>query len=378
MSYFVTGATGFIGRHLVERLLEREGDIHVLVREESQEKLEALRERWGAGDRVKPVIGDLAEPLLGVSEEDRAALQGRRALLPPRGDLRHDRRRGAQPPAQRQRHPARRRPRQRARRGPLPPRLLDRGRGRVRGHFTEDSFDEGQKLTHPYHRTKYEAEKLVRQGVGAVARVPALGRRRQLQDRRDGQDRRALLLLQGDPEGPPHAAGVVPARRHRGRQDEHRPVDYVAAAMDHIAHLPGLDGQAFHLVDPKMRSARRGHQHLRPGRPRAADGHARRQEDDRHAAEGRAVLRHEAAGAQGHPRARCSPTSASRTRSSSTSALKPTLRRARHQARAATARASSCRRSRTTPTSCGTTGSATSTPTSSRTAPSRARSTARP
>jgi nucleoside-diphosphate-sugar epimerase len=30
MAYFVTGPTGFIGRHLVERLLEREGDIHVL------------------------------------------------------------------------------------------------------------------------------------------------------------------------------------------------------------------------------------------------------------------------------------------------------------------------------------------------------------
>ena len=42
MSYFVTGATGFIGRHLVERLLEREGDIHVLVREGSREKLDAL------------------------------------------------------------------------------------------------------------------------------------------------------------------------------------------------------------------------------------------------------------------------------------------------------------------------------------------------
>ena len=67
MSYFVTGATGFIGRHLVERLLEREGDIHVLVREESQEKLDALRERWGAGDRVKPVLGDLSQPLLGIS-----------------------------------------------------------------------------------------------------------------------------------------------------------------------------------------------------------------------------------------------------------------------------------------------------------------------
>ena len=43
MSYFVTGATGLIGRHLVERLLEREGDIYVLVREGSADKLERWR-----------------------------------------------------------------------------------------------------------------------------------------------------------------------------------------------------------------------------------------------------------------------------------------------------------------------------------------------
>jgi thioester reductase-like protein len=65
-AYFVTGATGFIGRHLVERLLEREGDIHVLVREGSREKLDALIERWNAGERVKPVVGDLGEHQLGV------------------------------------------------------------------------------------------------------------------------------------------------------------------------------------------------------------------------------------------------------------------------------------------------------------------------
>ena len=42
MTYFVTGGTGFIGRFLIERLLEREGDIHVLVRKGSRKKLEAL------------------------------------------------------------------------------------------------------------------------------------------------------------------------------------------------------------------------------------------------------------------------------------------------------------------------------------------------
>jgi len=46
MTYFVTGATGFIGRHLVEELLEREGDIHVLVRESSRARLDELVADW--------------------------------------------------------------------------------------------------------------------------------------------------------------------------------------------------------------------------------------------------------------------------------------------------------------------------------------------
>ena len=44
MSYFVTGATGFIGRRLVERLLDRKGKIHVLVREDSLGRLDELIE----------------------------------------------------------------------------------------------------------------------------------------------------------------------------------------------------------------------------------------------------------------------------------------------------------------------------------------------
>ena len=77
MRYFVTGATGFIGRHLVERLLEREGTIHVLVREGSRARLEELMSRWGAEPgRIVPVIGDLTAPELGVSDADRKELKG--------------------------------------------------------------------------------------------------------------------------------------------------------------------------------------------------------------------------------------------------------------------------------------------------------------
>ena len=154
MSYFVTGATGFIGRHLVERLLEREGDIHVLVREGSREKLDALIERWGAGDRVKPVVGDLCEPLLGVSEADRKALPGVEhffhlaAIYDMTADETHNALLnvgGTQNAVA---------ARQRARRGRLPPRLLGRRRRPLQG---------------PLHRGH------VRRGPGAAPR-PTTGR----------------------------------------------------------------------------------------------------------------------------------------------------------------------------------------------------------
>ena len=89
MAYFVTGATGFIGRHLVQELLDnREGEIYVLVREGSRERLDELIERWGAGDRV---VGRHRRPHQSRSSASTTSgstsTRGNdRPLLPPRRD----------------------------------------------------------------------------------------------------------------------------------------------------------------------------------------------------------------------------------------------------------------------------------------------------
>ena len=61
MHYFVTGATGFIGKRLVKKLLERKGAVvHFLMRKESADKVTDLRAYWGVGPaRAIPVFGDL-------------------------------------------------------------------------------------------------------------------------------------------------------------------------------------------------------------------------------------------------------------------------------------------------------------------------------
>ncbi|MEQ0644592.1 NAD-dependent epimerase/dehydratase family protein, partial [Mycobacterium tuberculosis] len=72
MRYVVTGGTGFIGRHVVSRLLDGrpEARLWALVRRQSLSRFERLAGQWG--DRVRPLVGDLTE--LELSERTIAEL----------------------------------------------------------------------------------------------------------------------------------------------------------------------------------------------------------------------------------------------------------------------------------------------------------------
>ena len=84
MSYFVTGATGFIGKRLVHRLLQRPGSVvHFLVLERELPRLEDLYRRWGVdASRAIPVVGDVTRPLLGIDAARIAEMGIREIFLP--------------------------------------------------------------------------------------------------------------------------------------------------------------------------------------------------------------------------------------------------------------------------------------------------------
>ena len=259
MNYLVTGATGFIGHNLVQRLLQREGTIYALVRAGSRGRLEELRTAWGAdGVRVVPIAGDLAQPGLGVSEEDLVTLRGEVDHLFHLAAI-YDMTAGAEAQeianVEGTRHAV-------ELAGAIEAGCFHQvssiaAAGLYRGEWREDMFEEAERLdTNPYFRTKHESERIVREECRRPWRVYRPGivvgdSRTGEIDKIDGPYYFFKLLQRARKVLP----GWLPAIGIEGGEINIVPVDFVADAIDHIAHEPGLDGQAFHLTDPAPKRA---------------------------------------------------------------------------------------------------------------------------
>ena len=256
VTYFVTGATGFIGRHLLVHLLARKGDIYCLVRKSSLHRFEQLRERFGDdGKRLIAVQGDLAKPMLGVAPAQRKVLTGKVKHffhLAAIYDLAGDARSQTLANVEGTRHALELAAEVKA--GCFHHTSSIAAAGLYPGVFREDMFAEAEGLDHPYFKTKHDSEGLVRKEYKRPYRIyrpgVVIGNSKTGEiDKIDGPYYFFRTLKKLREMLPPW----MPTIGLEGGRINLVPVDFVAAAMDHIAHKPGLDGGCFHLTDPAPR-----------------------------------------------------------------------------------------------------------------------------
>ncbi len=255
MKYFVTGATGFIGKRLVKTLLDRRGaTVYFLVRRESERKVAGLLKYWGTTkSRAIPVFGDLTAKKLGVAADEVKALKGKidhvvhlAAVYDLSADeasqvtVNIDGTRSAVEFAK----------------------AIDAkhfhhvssiaAAGLYEGVFREDMFEEAEGLDHPYFMTKHESEKVVRKECKVPWTVyrPAMvvgDSKTGEMDKIDGPYYFFKLIQRMRQLLPPW----MPAIGLEGGRVNIVPVDYVVAALDHLVHQRRAGGECFHLVDPK-------------------------------------------------------------------------------------------------------------------------------
>ncbi len=255
MQYFVTGATGFIGKRLVKKLLERKGSVvHFLIRKESQSKVAALREYWGASAaRVVPVFGDLTSRKLGVAADDVKKLKGQVDHfyhLAAVYDLSADEESQVAVNIDGTRNTVEF------------AKAIDAAHfhhvssiaaaGLYEGVFREDMFEEAENYEHPYFLTKHESEKIVRKECKVPWTVyrPAMvvgDSQTGEMDKIDGPYYFFKLIQRMRQLLPPW----MPAVGLEGGRVNIVPVDYVVDALDFISHKEGIAKKAFHLVDPQ-------------------------------------------------------------------------------------------------------------------------------
>lgn len=254
MSYFVTGATGFIGRYLVSNLLKRKGAVHVLVRKGSEKKLDAITAKMGWDrKRIIPVTGDLSKARLGLTAAQVKALSGKIQHffhLAAIYDLSADAASQQVANIDGTRNAVELATALKA--GCFHHTSSIAAAGLYPGVFREDMFEEAEGLKDPYLRTKHESEGIVRKECKVPFRIyrpsMVIGHSKTGEmDKIDGPYYLFTLIKKMRETLPQW----VPTLGIEGGRINVVPVDFVADAMDHIAHKKGLDGQCFHLVDPE-------------------------------------------------------------------------------------------------------------------------------
>ncbi len=255
--YFITGASGFIGKRLVKTILAREGTVVYFLSRATGAKGDkqrtALLEYWGVDDkRAIAVAGDLTQPELGVAAADRKKLAGKIAHFAHLAAI-YDLKASAEE--------------QQAgnidgtRNAVQFANAIKAGRfhhvssiaaaGLYEGVWREDMFDEAENLEHAYFATKHESEGIARKECtmpwrvyrpGLVVGDSSTGE----MDKIDGPYYFFKLIQKMRKILPPW----MPSIGLEGGRINIVPVDFVVAAMDHIMHLEKGDGRAFHLTDP--------------------------------------------------------------------------------------------------------------------------------
>jgi NAD(P)-dependent dehydrogenase (short-subunit alcohol dehydrogenase family) len=257
MIYFVTGASGFIGKRLVRKLLARsDATVYFLIRNAAADRVDTLRRYWGADAlRAIPVAGDLTKSGLAVASDDLNALNGVVDHVFHLGAiyaLDADPEMAMNTNVQGTRNVVRLAEHICAKRFHHVSSIA--AAGLYEGVFREDMFEEAENLDHPYFASKHESEKVVRNECKLPWRIYRPGI--VVGDSRDGEMDKI--------DGPYYFFKLIQKLRRllppwmpsiglEGGRINLVPVDFVANALDHLAHLDGQDGRCFHLTDPHPR-----------------------------------------------------------------------------------------------------------------------------
>jgi NAD(P)-dependent dehydrogenase (short-subunit alcohol dehydrogenase family) len=255
MNYFITGASGFIGLNLLQRLTKRPGTFYLLVRnDDSRIKILNAAKQFGfPTDHLVFVQGDLTQPKLGIAPQwidqlsnsvthffHLAAVYSFEADSDTIDKVNIDGTRHALQLAEK----------------------LGAGcfhhvssiavAGQYRGWFHEDMFDQAHPEGHSYLTSKLASEALVREQSALPWRIYRPGV--VIGDSKTGAAMRIdgpyyfFKLIQKMRDSLPQ---WMPMLGLEGGRLNLVPVDFVTDAMDHISHKPELNGQCFHLTDPE-------------------------------------------------------------------------------------------------------------------------------